>query len=130
MTFLRLFPLRFVLFPGMPVSLQVFEPRYRQLFADCVLDDRPFVMLQEHGGIHKEPRWHPTQKPVRLMRELVGLFSSPGQVVLDPFMGSGTTLVAAKKLGRKAIGIEIEEKYCEIAAKRLSQEVFDFRAEK
>ena len=66
---------------------------------------------------------HPTQKPLRLMRSLVEQYSKPLETILDPFMGSGTTLRAAKDLGRKAIGIEIEERYCEIAAKRLSQEV-------
>ena len=69
---------------------------------------------------------HPSQKPIRLMRHLVGVFSG---TILDPFMGSGTTLVAAKQLGRKAIGIEIEEKYAEIAARRLEQEVLPFEHE-
>jgi len=70
-------------------------------------------------------RQHPTEKPVELLRWCLN-FVPHAQSILDPFMGSGTTLRAAKDLGRKATGIEIEEKYCEIAAKRLSQEVFDF----
>lgn len=66
---------------------------------------------------------HPTQKPLGIIAPLLE-YSCPDQgTILDPFMGSGTTLRAAKDLGRKAIGIEIEEKYCEIAAKRLGQEV-------
>ena len=69
---------------------------------------------------------HPTQKPRKIFEIPISEWSNPGDFILDPFMGSGTTLRAAKDLGRKAIGIEIEERYCEIAAKRLSQEVFDF----
>lgn len=69
---------------------------------------------------------HPCQKPLDLMGWLVSLVSDAGDTVLDCFAGSGTTLVAAKNLGRRAIGIEIEERYCEIAAKRLSQEVLNF----
>jgi len=71
-------------------------------------------------------RVHPTQKPVALLVYLVKTYSNVSQIVLDPFMGSGTTLRAAKDLRRKAIGIEIEEKYCEIAVKRMEQEVFNF----
>lgn len=64
---------------------------------------------------------HPAGKPLKLMRKYIEVLDA--QTILDPFMGSGTTLRAAKDLGRRAIGIEIEERYCEIAARRLAQEV-------
>ena len=70
---------------------------------------------------HKD---HPTQKPLELMHWCLN-FAPNASTILDPFMGSGTTLRAAKDLGRKAIGIEIEERYCEIAAKRLAQGVLN-----
>jgi DNA modification methylase len=69
---------------------------------------------------------HPTVKPLELILWSIKESRTSG-MILDPFMGSGTTIRAAKDLGRKCIGIEIEEKYCEIAAKRLQQEVFDFK---
>lgn len=71
-------------------------------------------------------RLHTTQKPIQLMQSLVDMFTDHGETILDPFAGSGTTLVAAKSLGRKAIGIEAEERYCEVSAQRLRQEVLDF----
>ena len=72
-------------------------------------------------------REHPTQKPVALMAWCLG-FVPADAVVADPFMGSGTTLRAAKDLGRRAIGIELEERYCEIAVQRLAQMNLDLGA--
>lgn len=66
---------------------------------------------------------HPTQKPTGILAPLVTYSCPPGGVVIDPTMGSGSTLVAAKRAGRRAIGIEFDERYCEIAARRISQEM-------
>lgn len=85
------------------------------------------------GGAHgnyvapiPRPEGHPTAKPMPLVAQWVRWFTDPGDVVLDPFAGAGTTLRAAKDEGRKSIGIEIDERYCEIAARRLAQDVLTF----
>jgi len=85
------------------------------------------ITLQYNGLLGKEKfRVHPTQKPVKLLTILIKQYSKSADILLDPFMGSGTILVAAKELGRRAIGIEIEERYCAIAVERLAQGVLNF----
>jgi site-specific DNA-methyltransferase (adenine-specific) len=69
--------------------------------------------------------YHPTQKPLQVISRLIS-FAEEDALILDPFMGSGTTLLAARNLGRRAIGIEIEEHYCKVAVERLAQQLFDF----
>lgn len=104
---------------GIPSGRQALsdgEPASRRL-SDVWTDAAPGLAFQSHR------RLHPNEKPIQVCLRLVEGLSSPGETILDPFMGSGTTLRAAKDLGRKAIGIEIEERYCEIAARRMGQEV-------
>ena len=93
-------------------------------------DKAGFMYRIMHGGVVNADgagtsRFHPTQKPLTLLRRVIADLA-PSGIIADPFMGSGSTLRAAKDCGRKSIGIEIEERYCEIAAKRLAQEVLDF----
>ncbi len=80
-----------------------------------------FVIPSPQSNWAAEPKEHPAQWPLLLARRIIS--RTPGDLILDPFMGSGTTLRAAKDLGRFAVGIEIEERFCEIAAKRMSQTV-------
>lgn len=85
------------------------------------VDDYPSALISVPTvGTERE---HVTQKPVDLLKELLRVVPGEELTVLDPFMGSGSTVVAAKYAGHRAIGIEVEERYCEIAAKRCAQEV-------
>ena len=99
-----------------PPSLSGCELAWTNINANAKFFDWPIA------ATNAERIGHPTQKPIALMKWCLS-FAPDAQTILDPFMGSGTTLRAAKDLRRKCIGIEIEEKYCEIAVKRLRQEV-------
>jgi DNA modification methylase len=89
------------------------------------LDMNSRMFTHSIAATNAERCGHPTQKPLHVMMWSLSFFPD-AKTILDPFMGSGTTLLAAKKWGCTAIGIEREEKYCEIAAKRLAQGVLEF----
>ena len=94
-------------------------------FAWTNQDRNTRYLVQSIAATNPERLGHPTQKPLALIKWCLRQF--PGvETVLDPFMGSGTTLVAARQFGYAAVGIEIEERYCEMAAERLAQGVLDF----
>ena len=102
--------------PDAPPSMGSFELCWTNL------DENTRQISCSISQTNPERLGHPTQKPLKVVAWTLIQFPNVA-TILDPFMGSGTTLRAAKDLGRKAIGIEIEEKYCEIAANRLAQEV-------
>jgi site-specific DNA-methyltransferase (adenine-specific) len=105
---------------------------YRRNYETVLVAEKPGRACKWYGGhdtpnviripgIKPGPEDHPTPKPIELVKWFMRLHTQPGDVVLDPFMGGGTTLVAAKEMGRRAIGVELEERWCELAVKRLAQ---------
>jgi DNA modification methylase len=98
------------------------EPRYNKRFGHA---GRDFLIV---NSTHGDPfaRLHPCPKPVAVMSWLVGLFATAEDIVLDPFAGTGSTLVAARSHGVKSVGIEQNEAYCELIAQRFEQGVLDF----
>lgn len=91
---------------------------YPDLWDDIRLKGEGYFFREEHYD-------HPGYTPYQILARLASLLSEPGELVVDPFLGTGTTLHAAKAQGRRAIGIDLNEAYCEIAAQRCAQEVLE-----
>lgn len=98
-------------------------------FGDCELawtnidkkSVKKYTVIQQGFISAEKDRYHPTQKPVSLFNQIISDYSDGGGLILDPFIGSGTTAIAAKQLGKDYIGIEISKKYCEIARERIKR---------
>ncbi|WP_225888746.1 DNA-methyltransferase [Myxococcus xanthus] len=102
--------------PDYEVVLHAAGPKRRPL-----VGKRMGAVLAGHAPVPPQQRSHPTEKPVSLLSLLMARSCPEGGLVLDPFAGTGATLVAAQLLGRRAVGVELEERYCEAAARRLEQ---------
>lgn len=111
---------------------KIFRHQYEMILwasnkgADVFNDGQLHSDLLKHPPTLSKNRLHPVEKPQSLYKELISVCSRENDLIIDSFLGSGTSMEAAKEMNRYFIGIEIEEKYCEIAVKRLAQEVFDF----
>lgn len=118
------------------------RPTFVSAVEECLIATRVGIKRAWHGTGYEPNYWrgmtpnrlsegvgHPAEKPLAPLETLVRCLTSESDVVLDPFAGSGTTLVACKVEGRVAFGIEREERYCELAARRLSQEVLNFQTQ-
>lgn len=118
-----------------PINMKIRFVSSTECWAHWVNGQRTGTFNAKDGPVHnfietgltpkseKKHGKHSTQKPLSVMSWAVELLTNEGDLILDPFAGSGSTLVAAKMAGRRAIGVEINEEYCEIVAKRLAQEV-------
>ena len=104
---------------------------FQNPFSDCELawtnvdkkSVKKYIVIQQGFVAEEKDRFHPTQKPVGLFGRILDDYSDENNLILDPFLGSGTTAVACKHLKRNFIGIEISPEYCKIAEERLRQEI-------
>ncbi len=108
---------------------KVGEMKFQNPFSDCELiwtdadkkTVKKYIVIQQGFVAKEKERFHPTQKPVSLLSSIIDDYTDPNDTILDCYMGSGTTGVAAVKLGRKFIGVEKDPKYFAIATKRIEQ---------
>ena len=111
---------------GHPTFFSAFEEIY-VIGSGWTGPRRPNVLRMNglsRGGMERKKLGHPTPKPVALMETLIG--HCPPGVIADPFAGSGSTLLAASRAGRRVVGVEMDEKYCEVIARRFDQYALDF----
>ncbi len=102
---------------ALEMALWFTKGKVKSEFFNWQLGQHPDYVI---AGLPNKPRYHPTQKPEKVLEVWIKYLSKEGDIVLDPFCGSGTTLIVSQKLNRRFIGIEKEEKYCQIAEKRIN----------